>query len=129
MNFSWTAIWEEIDKFWCYIRLSNVYIKNPIKHRLWSLFAVEYFAKTSTIDVWQDYKYFAVYLHKNLRVYTLMSKKELNFYHKGNMEVRQIFLKRFCQRCAKAKKIMNVISDDWDGIIFKMPERASAGNN
>ena len=38
-----------------------------------------------------------------------MSKKELNFYHKGNMEVRQIFLKRFCQRCAKAKKIIIIM--------------------
>ena len=58
-----------------------------------------------------------------------MSKKELNFYRKGNMEVRQIFLKRFCQRCAKAKKNNNNNeSDDREGIIFQMPERASAEN-
>ena len=37
-------------------------------------------------------------------MYTLISKKQLNFNRKGNMEVRQIFFKKFCQRCAKAKK-------------------------
>ena len=42
------------------------------------------------------------------------------------MEVRQIFLKKFCQRCAKAKKKNE--SDDWEGIIFQMSERAWAGN-
>ena len=55
-----------------------------------------------------------------------MSKKALNFNHNGNMEVCQIFLKRFCQRCAKAKK--NNESDDREGIIFQMPERASVEN-
>ena len=28
------------------------------------------------------------------------------------MEVRQIFLKKFCQRCANAKKIMNVMIEE-----------------
>ena len=27
------------------------------------------------------------------------------------MEVRQIFFKKFCQRCAKAKKVMKVMID------------------
>ena len=46
------------------------------------------------------------------------------------MEVRQIFLKKFCQRCAMAKKKKKKIneSDDWEGIIFQMSERAWAGN-
>ena len=44
-------------------------------------------------------------------MYTLISKEQLNFNHKGNMEVRQIFFKKFCQRCAKAKKVMNVMID------------------
>ena len=34
------------------------------------------------------------------------------------MEVRQIFFKKFCQRCAKAKKENNE-RDDSEGIIFK----------
>ena len=42
-------------------------------------------------------------------MYTLINKEQLNFNRKGNMEVRQIFLKKFCQRCAKAKKVMKVM--------------------
>ena len=38
-----------------------------------------------------------------------MSKKQLNFNPKGNMEFHQICFKKFCQRCAKAKKVMKVM--------------------
>ena len=44
-------------------------------------------------------------------MYTLINKEQLNFNRKGNMEVRQIFFKKFCQRCAKAKKVMKVMID------------------
>ena len=133
MNVSWTVIWEEIEKCWCYMTTMmmlhdcQMCILRTLSNIDYSaFFAVEYFAKTPTIDVWQDYKYFAVHLHRRFRVNTLISKKQLNFNHKGNMEVRQIFFKKFCQRCAKAKK--NNERDDWGGIIFQMPERAWAGN-
>ena len=107
-----------------------MYILRTLSNIDYSIFfVVEYFAKTSTTDVWQDYKYFAVHLHRRFRVYTLISKKQLNFNRKGNMEVRQIFLKKFCQRCAMAKKKKKKNeSDDWEGIIFQMPGRAWVGN-
>ena len=44
-------------------------------------------------------------------MYTLIRKEQLNFNRKGNMEVCQIFLKKFCRRYAKTKKVMKVMID------------------